>query len=540
MPSVCFDSLTGSTKLFLDFICCSDTAFKYYKYDFKSMSSYINAAEWIDGSSYDREKLAAIIAGSTSSLNLPDNIKSNIEKLSQPDSLVVFSGQQVGLLLGPMYTVIKALTSFKMANRLETLLNRPVVPCFWMATDDHDFDEIKTVNLLDRSGDCHEFSYEPSSLDCDIPMADVILDDEIEKFQSSLSEYLIETEFSSSINEKLKGRYKSGNSLSSAFAGLFADFLGNFGIIPIDPNYPGMKKMFAPVFKQEIENYPKIFNLYETASQELLDAGYHRQVHKSGESLNLFFNEKGRANIIHKNGKFHLEGKDKSFTKEQLLEKLEFEPERFSPNVCLRPVAQCSAFPTICQIVGPSEAAYYAQIWPIFRYLNVPWPVIKPRMFATIVEPRIKKTMDKLGISFASLYNDTDYEISRVIKDNFPSEIQSEGELMRNETKKPLKQLSESLKAKDPESYQVIEHSLKRLDQELNHLYKKLFTAHKKRHDTAIGQVRRAANFLFPQSKFQERIISPVYFANKFGPEIFKRLEEKLDIDSVNHQLMEL
>lgn len=540
MPSVSFDSLTGSTRLFLNFICCSDTAFKYYKYDFKSVSSYINAAEWIDRVSYDRAKLADIISHSTALLDLPGNIKSNIEKLSKPDSLVVFSGQQVGIYLGPMYTVIKALTSYKLAKKLETALNRPVVPCFWMATDDHDFEEIKTMKLMDRNGDCHESSYEPSSLDSDIPMADVILDDSIEEFRSSLSEHLIETEFSSSIKEILKNRYKSGSSVSSAFAGLFADFLGDFGIIPVDPNYPGMKKLFAPVFRQEIENYKKIFDLFETASQELLDAGYHRQVHKSGESLNLFFNEKGRANIVHENGEFHLDGRDKSFSKEQLLEKLESEPEKFSPNVCLRPVAQCSAFPTICQIVGPSEAAYYAQIRPIFNYLNVPWPVIKPRMFATIVEPHIRKTIDKLNIDFASLYNDTDREISKVIKENFPSEIESRAESIRDEIKKPLKELSVSLEDKDPESFQAIEHSLKRLDQELNHLYKRLFAAHKKRHDTAIGQVKRAANFLFPQGKFQERIVSPVYFANKFGPDIFKRLEEKLNIDSVDHQLVEI
>lgn len=540
MQEMSFDSLSGSSKLFLDFISCSDTAFKYYKYDFKSMPSYINAAEWIDRSTYDRKRLASIINSSTASLNLPDSIKSNIEKLSRPDSLVVFSGQQVGMLLGPMYTVIKALSSYKLAKKLELLLNRPVVPCFWMATDDHDFDEIKTVNLLDRSGDCHGLSYEPSSQPADIPMAEVILDNGIEQFRSSISENLIETEFSPSVKEILNGRYKSGDSLSSAFAGLFVDFLGEFGIIPVDPNYPGMKKLFAPVFRREIENHDKIFELFEKASQELLNAGYHRQVHKSGESLNLFFNENGRANIVHKNGDFHLDGRETSFTGEQLLEKLESEPEKFSPNVCLRPVAQCFAFPTVCQIVGPSEAAYYAQIRPIFKFLNVPWPVVKPRIFATVVEPHICKTIDKLNIDIASLYNDTDREVGRVIKENFPSEIETQEESIRDETKRPLKELSESLKKEDPESFQVVEHSLKRIDHELNHLYKRLFATHKKRHDTAIGQIRRVANFLFPQGKFQERIISPVYYADKFGPDIFKKVEEKLDIDSIDHQLVDL
>jgi len=531
--------MAGSTKLFLDFICCSETAFKYYKYDFKSMSSYINAAEWIDRSTYNREEVATLISDAAAPLNLPDPIKANIEKLSRSDSLVVFSGQQVGMLLGPMYTVIKALTSYKLAKKLEASLNRPVVPCFWMATDDHDFDEIKCVNLLDRSGECRELCYNPSSLKNDIPMSDIILDREIESFHDSVSEHLIETEFSRSINDILKNRYKSGSGISSAFAGLLVDLLGDFGIIPVDPNYPGMKRLFAPVFRREIENHEKIFDLYEAASQELLDAGYHRQVHKSGESLNLFFNENGRANIVHNSGEFRLDGRDSIFTKDELLGKLETEPERFSPNVCLRPVAQCSAFPTICQIVGPSEAAYYAQIKSIFKYLNVPWPVVKPRIFATIVEPHIRKSVDKLSIDFTSLYNDTDHEISRVIKENFPSEIEAGAEAIREETKKPLKDLSVSLKDKDPESYQAIEHSLKRLDHEMNHLYKRLFAAHKKRHDTAIGQVKRAASFLFPQGKFQERIVSPVYFANKFGPDIFKRLEEKLDIDTVDHQLVE-
>jgi bacillithiol biosynthesis cysteine-adding enzyme BshC len=540
MSLISFNRLTGSTKLFLDFICCSETAFKYFKYDFKSMSSYINAAEWIDKSTYDREKLATIISESTASLNLPGSVKSNLEKLSRPDSLVVFAGQQVGMLLGPMYTVIKALTAYKLAKKLETLLNRPVVPCFWMATDDHDFDEIRTVNLMDRSGDCQELSYDPSSLKSDIPMADVILDDEIINFQSILSENLIETEFSASVSAILGNRYKSGNRLSSAFEGLFVDFLGDFGIIPVDPNYHGMKKLFAPVFQREIEDYGKIFELFETASRELLDAGYHRQVHKSGESLNLFFNENGRTNIVHRNGEFQLDGRDKSFTKEKLLEKLESEPERFSPNVCLRPVAQCFAFPTICQIVGPSEAAYYAQIRPIFKYLSVPWPVIKSRIFATIVEPHIGKTIDKLKIDISSLYNDTDREISRVIKENFPTELESEEDSIRDDAKKPLKKLADSLKDKDPESFQVVEHSLKRLDQELNHLFNKLFTTHKKRNDTAVGQVKRAANFLFPLGKFQERVVSPVYFANKFGLDVFKRLEENLDIDSVDHQLVKL
>ena len=540
MQTVSFDTLSGTSRLFLDFIGCSDTAIKYYKYDFNSMSSYLDAAEWIDKTVYDRQKLASIITDATSDLNLHRNIKSNIDKLASPDSLVIFSGQQVGLYLGPMYTVIKALTTYKLAAKLESVLNRPVVPCFWMATDDHDFEEIKTVNLLDRSGGFHQVRYKPSNLDGDAPMTDLRLDSAIGEFQSSVEGELLSTEFTATLIRRLKNRYKLGAPISSAFAGLFADFLGEFGIIPVDPNYPGIKKLFVPVFKREIENHRAVFDLYESASQELLDAGYHRQVHKSGESLNLFLHEHGRKNIMHSNGSFHLDGSDASISKSRLIEMLDSEPERFSPNVCLRPVAQCLAFPTVCQIVGPSEAAYFAQIRSIFNFMNVPWPVIRPRLFATIVEPHIRKTIDKLKIDFSSLYNDTDHEVGRVIMENFPSEIQSESEAIRENVERPLMDLSESLRDTDPESYQALEHSRKRIDHELNHLFKRLIAAHKKRHDTAMGQVKKVADFLFPQGKFQERVISPVYFADKFGPDIFRTLEKNLDIDSVDHQLVDI
>ena len=340
MQTVSFDSLSGTSRLFLDFIGCSDTAIKYYKYDFKSMSSYLDAAEWIDRTAYDREKLASIIDRAASTLNLPEKVRSNIGKLADPRSLVVFSGQQVGIYLGPMYTVIKALTTYKLALKLESVLNRPVVPCFWMATDDHDFDEIKAVNLLDRSGNCHQLLYEPSVMDGDAPMSDLTLDGAIEKFHSSFSDKLLATEFTPALMEILKNRYKSGTGVSRAFAGLFADFLGEFGIIPVDPNYPGMKKLFSDVFRQEIENHKTIFDLYESASQELLDAGYHRQVHKSGESLNLFFNKGGRRNIMHANDSFHLDGTDVSIGKSALLEMLDSEPEKFSPDHLINRISQ--------------------------------------------------------------------------------------------------------------------------------------------------------------------------------------------------------
>jgi len=540
MLPVSFDKLSGSAKLFLDFVNFAGTAPQYYKYDFRDLSSYREAAQRIDRKSYQREKLVSIIRDAIHHLKPPEKIKNNIDKLANPESLVVFAGQQVGMFLGPMYTVLKALTAYKLASKIESELGRPVVPCFWMATDDHDFDEIKNVRLLNRGGECISVFYEPASPPHGAPMADVLLDDSIKDLLKQVEENLLETEYTGHIKNLMESSYISGRRLPEAFATLFNQLMEDFGIVPIDPNYPGLKRIMAPVFLGEIENHPEIFERFERRSLEIISAGYHRQVHKTGDSLNLFVNENGRRNVIVGSRGFRLDGHNDIFTREQLLEMLDRAPEKFSPNVCLRPIAQCFAFPTICQVVGPSEAAYFAQIQPLFDYSNVPWPVVKPRMFASLVEPHIQKIFNKLSLDFASLYDDTEYEISRVIKEKFPPETQQKAEFLRSEIEKPLLDLLKSLKNSDSESSQAIEHTRKRIDHELNHLSKKLFATHKKRHETVKGQIYRAAKFLFPDGKFQERVLSPVYFANKFGPGIFREMESKLDIDSVDHQIIEI
>jgi bacillithiol synthase len=540
MYAIEFTKLAGITKLFLDYLSFNDPACRYFRYDFRQSDCYRQAAEQIDKITYPREKLASVITEATSHLELSPLTRENIKRLGQSDSLCVFAGQQVGLLLGPMYSILKALTAYKLAKRLEMELKRPVIPCFWMATDDHDFDEIKAVNLLDRDGLCRSIAYEPGQKPDGQPMSKVKFDSEIEKFISSINDLLIDTEFSDTIRGLLMRIYQPGKSLSYSFTELFETFLGDFGIVPVDPNYPGMKVFFEPIFRRDIENHNTSFEIFENRSLEIIGAGYHRQVHKSASNLNLFFDNGVRRNIVVDGDTYRYDGYDKQFSRSDILNQLKTEPERFSPNVTLRPIVQCFAFPTVSQIVGPSEAAYFAQITPLFDFHGVPWPVIRPRLFATLIEPQIAKIMHKLSIDFAGLDRDIEFEIGRVISENYPPEIQNQAEQLRAQIENPLSSLAESIKTQDLESYQALEYTRRKIDHELNHLSKKLIMAHKKRHDEVRRKVLKVAAFLLPSDKFQERVLTPVYFADKFGPGIFKQLENKLDLDSVAHQLVEI
>lgn len=498
-----FDNLSGSSKLFLDFINFNEPAARLFRYDFRQLSSYKTIADAIDVSAYDRSALVSLLRKGLQPIGVSPQVESNIKKLGEPDSLAVFAGQQVGMLLGPMFTIIKALTAYKMAARLERELGRPVVPCFWMATDDHDFAEVKTIKLLDRAGNCVSRDYDPDARPEATPMSDIILDDKIAEFLADIGNNLVETEFKKETIDLLTDSYRRGRSLPESFASLFNSLLGEFGIIPVDPNFPGMKKLMIPVFRREIENHEEIYRLFETRSREIIAAGYHRQVHKTEGNLNLFLNAGGRRNIMFKNGRYGPDGGRGSYSEEEMLALLEKGIEKFSPNVVLRPIAQCAAFPTICQIVGPSEAAYFAQTPPIFDYMKIPLPVVRPRMFTTVMEPHINKTFQKLSLDFVSLYNDPEHEAKRAIMANFPPKIQNNVESLRPAVEKPLRELADSVKTSEPEGFQALEHALTRIDQELNHLSKKLLTIHKKRHETANGQIDKASKYLFPEGKFQ-------------------------------------
>lgn len=540
MYEIDFRKLAGTSKLFLDFINCVQPACGYYRYDFRKTESYSAVADQIDKIHYQREKLASIITGAASSFGLPEESRRNVEKLAMPGSLCVFAGQQVGVLLGPMYTVLKALTAYKLARKLESELGRPVVPCFWMATDDHDFEEIKSSSFLDREGVCKSVSYEPAQKPGGSPMSEVELAPEIEAFLNEVEAGLLPTEFSGDIKALLRRTYRQGRPVGEAFTELLQSLLAKFGVIPVDPNYPGLKKLFAPAFEREIENHDSIFKIFEERSQEIIHGGYHRQVHKAPESLNLFFSNGIRRNIVFDGENFALDGYEVSFAKSRLLEMLAEAPEKFSSNVTLRPIVQNMAFPTVAQIVGPSEAAYFAQIAPLFDFHGVPWPVIRPRLFGSLIEPHIGKMMRKLSVDFVGLVNDTEHEVGRVIRENFPPEIQQQAENLRPLLEKPLADLARSVEKSDHESFLSIDHARRRIDHELNHLSKKLLAAHRKKHDDARKRVYKIAAFLLPCGKYQERILSPVYFANKFGPDIFERLEAGLSIDSNGHQMVDI
>lgn len=507
---------------------------------FGDKSVIYHVAEQIEKREYPRVDLVEILRRCNGVIGSSQQTLDNIERLGDPQSLCVFAGQQTGIFIGPMLTIYKALAAVKLALRYEKLLNRPVIPCFWMATDDHDFVEISTAGFLGRGGELARLTYNSVEADSGLPAADLKFNENIIPLLNKLDESLPDSEFKKPLSEFIRDSHRPGDSITRSFARLFNHLIGDYGVVLVDPNFPGLKTRFKRIFIHEIKNHEHTYAAFETRTKKLIQSGYHAQIHKTGDLLNLFYHNPKRQNLIREGEFYRIDKTERKYTLSQLLSIVEQTPQNISPNALLRPIAQASAFPTLCQITGPSELAYYAQIAPMFELFDVPLPIVFPRPGLTLIEPQVKRIIDKYQLDIIKVKKRIDQVIGDVINRLFPSDAAAEIDSIKADMRQRLSAIGDTLKQSDPDSYQLATSFQKKIDFDFGEFQKKLKAANKKRHEDLAAQLKRAHDYLFPENQLQERLISPVYYAAKFGPKIFDQIYKSLDIERANHMVMEI
>lgn len=444
-----------------------------FRYSFLDSKAAYKVAADIDNKKYNRHEVYEIVKEANARLGASAKTLENIEVLDKSETLCVFTGQQAAFCANPMYIVYKAITAVKLAKRYSETLGRPVVPCFWMATDDHDFEEVRSSNFLSRSGEVLTAKYQPAKDPTGYPVADIALDEGVHDFCANVDKALIDTEFKKPLLDSFREFYRPGSKISEAFAKVFNKFMGELGLILVDPNFPGLKQHFKEVFIREVLEHDRTHAIYEKRSLDLLNNGYHAQVHKTGENLNLFYQNPKRLNLTINGGTYYAEGSAEKFTPEDLRDKVERSPELFSSNVLLRPIAQCAAFPTVCHVVGPSELAYFAQIEPLFGFFDVPFPIAFPRAGMTIIEPHIKKLIYKYELELPRLKCNLEQTIGTTVEKLFPSEAASNVLAINECLNRDLEKYANDLVNSDPEGHRHMMNFKKRLDFELKQLQKK-------------------------------------------------------------------
>ncbi len=537
-----FSDIPGHQNLFLDYLYEFENVKEYYKYNFKDKENYKKIFRRISESQRAvKSGLGNILKSQYAGLKISKKTKRNLELFSKENTLAVVTGQQLGILGGPMYTFYKIITVIKLCNHLNERYDEfNFVPVFWLEADDHDFNEVRSINIINNDNNIKIIEYK-NDIDPDDTKRSVGLieiDDTIIDFFNQLKENLRDTEFKKPLLDTLESIYSPGKTFKTSFVELIHSLFDGYGLVILDPTDKRLKEKLKPVFRKEITDFRKHTEKLVFVSAKLEEV-YNAQVKIN--PVNLFFSTNdGRYSIEPVENEFRLKRKRKSFTKEELLELVENEPERFSPNVLLRPICQDYILPTAFYIAGPSEIAYFAQVTPLYDFYEIQTPIIYPRASATLMEANINKTLEKYQLSVNEIFMGVDELKKNVVESLSKNNVDEIFTKTMNDIEIAFDNLREKLFDLDKTIADNSKKYRSKISNTLNELRNKAEHAQNKKYEVTLRQLDRACNLLYPNGNLQEREINCTYFINKYGKGFLQRIFSDLEIDKFEHQIISL
>ncbi len=339
--------------------------------------------------------------------------------LATPGAAAVVTGQQAGLFGGPLFVLWKALETVVVARRLEAERGRPVVPVFWVASDDHDFAEVRATTIVDASGALRTLRYDPQQEPLGRPAWDIVLDDSVGGLVDELARALPAALGRDETVELAGSCYRAGETLSSAFARLVSRLLPE--LVVLDPSDAALKRLTVPVLARELAEGSPSSRLALEAGRALLAAGYHQQVPVRPGFLNVFAIVEGQRRALATTGDtIEVRGTRVRFSVAEALAELEREPRAWSPGALLRPLVQDALLPTAAYVAGPAEIAYHAQIGPAYAHFGIPRPVLLPRPSLTLVEPPQARALEAEQLTLGDLAGDPERLVTRWAREDYP------------------------------------------------------------------------------------------------------------------------
>lgn len=477
-------------------------------------------AAWLDSQSdsrVDRSRLTEVLRSYNAKFNHHEAVRRSLELLEQPETLVISGGQQSGLFTGPLLVIYKIITTITAAREASEELGRPVVPLFWIAGEDHDWDEVNHTYVLDRSGEVVKLKIEAEETGRSPVSYIPVGEESFARPLEQLGELLQESEFKQEIMELASNAARQG-SMTSAFAEMIGDFFGRFGLILLDSADPALRALEKPLFRTLIEKNDDLEAAYHKTADDIFSSGYELQADVAAGGANLFYIHEGmRLLLVKKDGSFTDRKGHVAFSKEELLELLERHPERFSNNVLTRPLMHEYLLPVLATVLGQGEISYWGITGRAFAELGMKMPPILPRMSYTVVEGTLHKHMEKYGLTFE--------DVREGLEEKKRSWLESQDELQLGRKFAEVKASFASMYDPLIEEIGTVQAGLlklgaankeKILDQ-IDFLEGKVVSAMAKQSEAALRQWERIECSLMPLGRLQERVYNVTYYLNKYG-----------------------
>lgn len=488
-------------------------------YDF-APGAWMERAGWLDSGqspAANREELVKLLmAFNEKSENAPEAIE-NIRLLRDPRTLVIAGGQQAGLFTGPLLVVYKAITVLQAAREASARLGRPVVPVFWIAGEDHDFDEVNHTYVMSPQQSIEKVQIaHPTGIRTSISRLSIPeWSDAIKQLEAQLPD----TEYKAPLLDKLQAFAERSETLVSYFARIVADMFGRHGLVLIDSDDPSLRKLEAPMFRRMLEAHRDIRQAVEAGVANVEAHGYRPQAETAADSVNLFmFREDGERVLLHSDGDDFTDRKKQfRYGMDQLLEWTEQAPQRFSNNVMTRPAMQDYVLPVLGVVLGPGEIAYWSQLKSVFHALGMRMPIIVPRQEYTLLEGTVVKHMDKYGLSFEDVLGCFEEKKNGWLKEQDELRLEQrfdEIELRFSDMYTPL---VEDIAGINAGLRKLGETNMQKIAEQIRFLKGKAIDARQAQQESAVRQLDRIRLTISPIGKLQERVYNVYAYLNKYG-----------------------
>ncbi len=442
------------------------------------------------------------------------NADALLNKLARPDTFCTVTGQQVGLLTGPMYTIWKALSVIQFSRQMESEKGLSCIPIFWMATEDHNWHEIMHFSLLKEDFELMQFSLKEHLFLRRQPTGAVpTTNEEVRKI-------LLRAFREISIPE-VKNFYSTG-SLAEAFARTLLWLLKDFPILILDPSDPEIKTLAAPFFSRFFGEKDRLLDLLSRQNETLRQRNYPVQVSMERNQLPLF----------------SLDGQDRSHVVNDGAAAA-IRPEKLSPSALLRPLFQDFLLPTIAYFGGPAEIAYFAQLHPWYEAMNIQQPWVLPRASLSLVPARTRKFLKSKNLRPEELFLKEESLMDALVQSREWDETRAEVKNLNVTFRKHLEIIKSNAEKIDATLKKSVDTADKKMNYQLKKLERKTFLALARKNETLSQQIRKAKNVLYPDDRLQERSLNIFSFASRL-PYLIAEVYERIDIGAKGHQWIDI
>ena len=531
MPTcIRYTDIPSSTRLFNDFLYDFERVRPYYGYP-PNLSEFESVAHETTIKSEHRKALVKSLRHQNEGCG--EKTARSLALLEDENTVTVTTGQQIGLLGGPSFSVYKALTAVKVAS---TLRSRGIqaVPVFWLATEDHDLAEVDHAWLLDVDNRPSRITVETLAT-AHQPVGEVQLAKSTPaRLRAAVTTALGDLPHAELAIHLASESYSVGADLRSAFRTFFRSLFDRYGLILVDPMDPALRRLAVPTVRAAIENAMDLNQEIMARGVSLEKDGYHAQCHITAGTSPVFLMQDHRRVTLAIDGEY-VDG-ERRYGVKDLCALLDESPERFSPNVLLRPIVQDFLLPTAVYIAGPAELAYLAQAEVLYRRLLGRVPVIAPRASFTILDARAERYLKRYELDVTDCFQRAEDLRIGIARKLIPTSLEEAFHDGENSINIALDAIDSDLAKFDPTLGASLLNIRKKMFYQFGKVRSSVARESLRRNERAEHETEHLSNLVFPNGTLQERNFSGLSFIARYGEHFLDRIYESIQVERHDHQ----